>query len=117
MTRSSSPTRRGVLGGLATLPVLGSALAPGAAYADAESRSQVLAQRLRELELPYAPARLDLLRYSEARRGGEMHLRAVIRLTWAPGYRSRVVSVRARGYEAGHDAVLGEAYALFVDPN
>jgi hypothetical protein len=107
------PSRRVVLAGLATLPVLG----PGAAEASIEDRARALAQALRDMELPHAPSRLDLVRYGDGQRDGVAIIQAVVRLTWSPGVRSRKIEVHAPDYGAGLEDMLVRAYETFADPH
>lgn len=113
MTSVPTPTRRGVLAGIAALPVLG----PAAAHAGTQDRARELAGRLAGLRLPYRPSKLTLLRYGDEEVRGEVHIAAVVQLTWAPGLRTRIIRVRARDYEAGIEAVELRAHELFADPS
>ena len=112
MRSDFSLTRRGVLIGIATLPVL----SPMAAEASVRDRADDLARRLFEMQLPHAPARLDLVRYGEGDVGRNVLIEAVVKLTWPPGFRTRMIRVEARDVEAGFEAVELRAFELFANP-
>ena len=116
MSKNVSLTRRGVLTGLAAMPVLGSGMAEARLGSHVGDRARDLARRLHEMTLPHAPARLDLVRYDDAVVGGKVQIEAVVRLTWPPGLRSRKIRVEAPDAETGAEAVLQEVYALFAAP-
>ena len=104
------PTRRGVLVGLATLPVLSLSVA----HNSTEERAKALARALREMELPFVPARLDLLRYDEDELEGDLIIQAVVKLTWAPGHRTRKLTVLNNHDETALEAVLREIFEAFA---
>ncbi|MEM9845042.1 MAG: hypothetical protein AAF965_09605, partial [Pseudomonadota bacterium] len=46
-----------------------------------------LCAHLEALRLPFAPARLELVSLLQNQSGESSHMRAVVRLTWRPGFR------------------------------
>lgn len=104
-TTSSPFTRRKAL---MTISLGSGALVlPGMAMALVDEDAEMhLRARLETLRLPVAPARLDLLKFTRTEQAGVHHLRALIRLTWAPGLRQQ--------YFSAHHSDLETALATLV---
>lgn len=73
-------SRRLILGALMLVPA-GAYLLRGANPAHSVQAA------LDAMDLPFAPARLDLIELAHDRKDGRDHLEAVVRLTWTPGTR------------------------------
>lgn len=116
MTKPVTTTRRGFVGGAAALLPLGSiALAPGtAAAALPQNRADLLAGYLDGLDLPLAPSHLSLLSYQETAQTSGMFFRVVIRLTWPPGERTRLITAQAHDHSSGLLDLLKQAQITFA---
>ena len=87
---------------------------PGAAAPDV-APDALLRHRLSEITLPFRPAQLDLQDFASAfLTDGTYEIRAVVRLTWAPGTRQRVFTAHhAEPYQA-LDSVVRQIKAGFI---
>jgi hypothetical protein len=63
--------------------------------AAAPDPEEQLRAALAGMELPFAPARMELVRFARTQEAGDVRLDAVVALHWAPGTRRRGFSVRA----------------------
>ena len=96
MVWSDRFSRRRVLG------VLGGALLPfgltGRGFAaPSQSYELYLEKFLADLQLSFAPARLDLAEFeARSRSGGHIEMRAIVELHWPPGFRRRPFQIKAQ---------------------
>lgn len=87
----------------------GSLVLPRMALA-AENAETILSARLAALRLPFAPARLDLMQVTHQQQAGLHQIRALIRLTWAPGMRQHYFSAQDSDLEAAASELVMQLY-------
>lgn len=102
--RRSALPRRAALGLMLATPAAIGIVGAVSWRGDPEA---LLRQALDELPLPFSPARLELLRLEQADDRGRTRLKALVRLTWAPG-------MRQRGFDATGDTP-DDALAILLD--
>lgn len=87
-------------------------LVPGMAYLlRAPDPLQSVQAALDALDLPFAPARLDLIDLSHVQKDGRDHLDAVVRLTWTPGMRQSTFKAQGADPAQAVAALLEEIAA------
>lgn len=124
MKDQSDTSRRIFLGGvlasassfhpnLALARVNAQETASGDVGGDVDDRARALAAALTRMPLPETPAHLALVSYGEQIQQDGLLLRAVVRLTWPPGERSRLILARARDPQTGLALILDQAEVIF----
>lgn len=68
--------------------IAGLLAAPGFSHAELEQDAKSLLEKaLTRIDLPAQPARLELIRFEQGRQDHQLHMEAVIQMTWSPGFR------------------------------
>lgn len=107
MFESSPLSRRSVTLGLACCPLL-------AARPEAWPAPPDLQAALHALNLPFAPAQLDVIRALQERRAGVYVMEAVVRLTWAPGMRQHKFVAQGPSAEQALKTLVAEIHDTFA---
>lgn len=101
-----------VLGGPVAAPVL---LGPlGAAACTTPCYEQEFRALLGAIRLPYQPAQLALQNFAQTVQNSETVIEAVVRLTWAPGMRTRLFIERDRDPEWAYAKLAGRVEGYFL---
>lgn len=110
MTQSAPPvSRRRLVGGLIALPATAGLSQTAVAASDHEA---VLRQRLAKMVFPFAHTELALIRF-KMRTDGQIHMHAVVKMTWAPGIRQHGFQVTAPTAQMAQTLLLSDIFARF----